>query len=270
MNRNRLLIGLAVAIVIGLLASRYVYKQVQAATARPGAATTQVVVAGTRLPLGSRLRSEDLKLASWPAGQQLPGSYSRIEDCVNRAVISSVVENEPILESKLAPKESGAGLSAVIPEGMRAVSVRVDDVVAVAGFTMPGTMVDVQVTATPPGGNASVTNTILEDVRVMAAGQQVEQDKEGKPKTISVVTLLVNPQEANKLTMASTEGRIHLALRNTVDTKEAKPAPVYMSSLLGAPAPKPAVKSVPVRHVDPPISVEVIRGDKRAETTFKQ
>jgi pilus assembly protein CpaB len=227
-----------------------------------------MVVATSRLALGTRLQARDLKLIAWPEGQRLPGSFSRIEDCVNRAVISSVVENEPILDAELAPKESGAGLSAVIPEGMRAVSIRVDDVVAVAGFTMPGTMVDVQLTATPPGGNAGVTNTILENVRVMTAGQQVEQDKDGKPKTVTVVTLLVTPEQANKLTMASTDGRIHLALRNTIDTKEVKPAPVHMASLLGAPVSAPA--NHVVHHVDSaPFVVEVLRGDKRANATFK-
>jgi len=251
-----MLIGLVAAIVIGLGVSRYVYKRVQQqAAAPPAPATTQMVVAKSHLSLGTRLQPQDLKLVAWPDGQRLPGSFARIEDCVNRAVVSSVVENEPILEGKLAPKESGAGLSAVIPEGMRAVSVRVDDVVAVAGFTMPGTTVDVQLTATPPGGNS-----------VMTAGQQVEQDKDGKPKTVTVVTLLVSPEQANKLTMASTDGRIHLALRNTIDTKEVKPAPVHMASLLGAPV-RTAPKVI-AQHADSPFVVEVFRGDKRANATF--
>jgi pilus assembly protein CpaB len=262
-----MLIGLVAAIVIGLGVSRYVYKRVQQqAAAPPAPATTQMVVAKSHLSLGTRLQPQDLKLVAWPDGQRLPGSFARIEDCVNRAVVSSVVENEPILEGKLAPKESGAGLSAVIPEGMRAVSVRVDDVVAVAGFTMPGTTVDVQLTATPPGGNSGITNTILENVRVMTAGQQVEQDKDGKPKTVTVVTLLVSPEQANKLTMASTDGRIHLALRNTIDTKEVKPAPVHMASLLGAPV-RTAPKVI-AQHADSPFVVEVFRGDKRANATF--
>jgi pilus assembly protein CpaB len=210
-----------------------------------------------------------LRAIDWPSATRLSGSFARIEDCAGRAVIAPQVENQPILEENLAPKEAGAGLPAAIPEGMRAVSVRVDDVVAVAGFTMPGTMVDIQVTATPPGSNTSVTNTILEFVRVMTAGQQVEQDKEGKPKTVNVVTLLVTPEQANKLTMASTDGRIHLALRNTIDTKEVKPPAVYMASLLGSPRTQAAAKHA-VARTDPKIVIEVIRGDKKEATTFTQ
>ena len=279
MNRNHMLIGGAVAIVIGLVTARYVYKRMQEAIAtRPVVTTTQIVVAAEPLALGTRLQAGNLRLIAWPAGTDLPGSFSRIEDCVDRALITSVIENEPILGGKLAPKEGGAGLSAVIPEGMRAVSVRVDDVVGVAGFVLPETMVDVQVTASAQGGEggaSSVTNTILEDVRVLASGQKVEQDKEGKPQTVSVVTLLVTPEQANKLTMASTDGRIHLVLRNTIDTKTVNPPPVYMSGLLGErpPEAKPA-RVAPKRAAPPapppPLTVEVIRGEKKDTATFPQ
>ena len=270
-----MLVGLAIAVVVGLLTARYVYKRMrQASASQPAMVVSHVVAAAMPLPLGSRLRAQDLRLIDWPAQTALPGSFSRIADCVDRALITAVVENEPILAAKLAPKEAGAGLPAVIPEGMRAVSVRVDDVVAVAGFVTPGTMVDVQVTAEVPGAaaGAGVTNTILQDVRVLAAGQKVEQDKEGKPQTVSVVTLLVNPEQANKLTMASTDGRIHLALRNTIDTKLVEPPLVYMASLLGA-RPQPAPKAKPKVKVappppPPPLVVEVIRGDKRETASF--
>jgi pilus assembly protein CpaB len=270
-----MLIGTVVALLIGLVSATYVYRRMQQAGAvRPVTETSQVVVAAGSLPLGTRLRAQDLRLISWAAAQPMQGSFSRIEDCVDRALITSVVENEPLLEGKLAPKGSGAGLSAVIPEGMRAISVRVDDVVAVAGFVLPGTMVDVQLTA--EAGAASVTNTILEDVRVLAANQKVEQDKEGKPQAVSVVTLLVTPEQANKLTMASNNGRIHLALRNTVDSKLAEPPPVYMSSLLGT-HPQPASekrpkanKVAPPPSAPPPLVIEVIRGEKKDTATFPQ
>jgi len=175
MNRNRMLIGAVVAIAVGLLASRYVYKRVQmAGTAKP-MQTTQMVVAAEKLGLGARLQPHQLRLISWPQDDPLPGSFARVEDCANRALLTPVIENEPILENKLASKEAGAGLSAVIPEGMRALSVRVDDVVGVAGFVIPGTMVDVLVTGDAGGGGSggdSVTRTFLEDVRVLAAGQK--------------------------------------------------------------------------------------------------
>jgi pilus assembly protein CpaB len=155
---------------------------------------------------------------------------------------------------------------------MRAVSVRVDDVVAVAGFAMPGTMVDVLVTGELQVGtnSNSITRAILEDVRVLAAGQQVQQDKDGKPQTVAVVTLLVSPDQANTLTMASTEGKIHLSLRNTVDAKLANPKPVYRSSLFTGPSPE----VVAVHRVaagpkkTPDYVVEVIRADKRETQNF--
>jgi pilus assembly protein CpaB len=267
---------LVIALVVGLVTASFVYKRLQQASVeQPVIAVSHIVVAAAPLPLGSRLRAEDLRLITWPAATALAGSFSRVEDCVDRSLTTTVVENEPILAGKLAPKEAGAGLPAMIPEGLRAISVRVDDVVAVAGFVTPGTMVDVQVTAEAgggAGGAGGVTNTILQDVRVLAAGQKVEQDKEGKPQTVSVVTLLVTPEQANKLTMASTDGRIHLALRNTIDTKLVESPPVYMTSLLGArpqPAPKASPKvRAPAPPPPPPLVIEVIRGDKRDTATF--
>jgi pilus assembly protein CpaB len=275
MNWNRMLIGLGTAIAVGLLASIFVYRQVKNAMAVKPVATNQVVVAATRLPLGTLLQPQNLRVASWPAGGVLPGMCTQIEDCANRALITSVVENEPILEGKLAPKEAGAGLSATIPEGMRAVSVQVNEVIGVAGFVLPGTMVDVLVTGSVGrrGGGTSITRTILEDIRVLAAGQKIEQDKEGKPQTVPVVTLLVTPQEANELTMASTEGKIQLALRNTLDAKKVDPRPVYQASLFGGAPPAPRSPGPVIRRTRPapetsPYAVEVIRGGKREMNTF--
>src|SRR5690242_12295370 len=139
MNRNRILMGLMLAIVIGLVTSRFVYNQFQKIAVAKPMATTHVVVASEPMPLGSRLKEDGLKLIDWPTRDPLPGSFTRIEDCVGRALITAVVPNEPIMQKKLAPREAGAGLPAVIPEGMRALSVRVDDVVGVAGFVVPET-----------------------------------------------------------------------------------------------------------------------------------
>ena len=174
--------------------------------------------------------------------------FSDITEVANRAVITNMAENEPILAANLASSESGAGLSATIPEGMRALSVSVNDVVGVAGFVTPGTMVDVLVTGNTvnQGGGSSVTRTILENIKVLAAGQKMEQDREGKPETVPVITLLVTPEDAAKLTMASTEGKIQLALRNTVDTKSTSPAPVLQSTLFSGGAPAAAPAAAPI------------------------
>jgi len=268
MNRFRMLIAAAVAVVVGLVASNYVYNRMKTATAvRPVAMGTVVVAAGA-IPLGSRLDAIHLREVPWPAGEEIPGMFAKAEECVGRALVTSVVENEPILEGKLAPKEAGFGLPATIPEGMRAVSVAVNDVVAVAGFVLPGTMVDVLVTGSVEGrsgGNQSITRTILENVRVLAAGQKVEQDKEGKPQTVPVITLLVTPDEANKLTMASTEGRIQLALRNTIDTKKVNPPTVQRASVFSSPQPARRAGPQPKSLT---FVVEVIRGTKKESITF--
>jgi pilus assembly protein CpaB len=281
MNWQRLGSGLAISLVIGLLAGWFVFTQFKKLAMAKTMPTIQVVVSSKPLPLGTRLTAEDVKLVTWPASQPVEGMFTRVQDCVNRAVITSMVENEPLLEGKLAPRDGGAGLSTTIPDGMRAVSVSVNDVIGVAGFVVPGTMVDVLVTGSSGGGQGSIiTRTFLENVRVLAAGQKIEQDREGKPQTVPVITLLVSPQEATSLTMASTQGRIQLALRNTLDSKKVEPPPVLQAVLFGgAPVPPPVMAaaprkmgSAPVVHVAPPppesFNVEVIRGDKKEVSKF--
>ena len=272
MNRNRLIIGLAAAIVIGLFLSFYVHQQLKnAALVRP-AVTQQIVIAAEPLQVGARLDSSKLRLISWPSGEAMQGTFTRIEDCTNRALITPVAENEPILEAKLAPIGAGAGLAATIPEGMRALSVAVNEVVGVAGFVNPGTKVDVLVTGqVAGGGNDNVTRTILENVTVLAAGQKIERDRDGKPQTVPVITLLVSPDDADKLAMASTQGKIQLALRNTVDTKVVNPPPVSQAALFSSGAPAAPTHRVS-RKAPPPASpyvVEVITGSKKESKAFE-
>ena len=275
MNTNRLLIGLVVAIVIALLFSTFVYREFKHLTTVKPTVTQNLVVAAAPLQIGARLDAYNLRVIPWPADQPVAGMFTRIEDCANRAVITNLAENEPVLESKLAPKESGAGLPAAIPEGMRAISVAVNEVVGVAGFVIPGTMVDVLVTGQAPGqSNNKITRTILENVRVLAAGQKIEQDREGKPQTVPVITLLVTPDQATTLTMGSTEGKIQLALRNTIDTKKNDPLPVMQAVLFAPPGgiKPPVVENGKKRVLPPPppqsYTVEVITGNKRENKSF--
>jgi pilus assembly protein CpaB len=281
MNTNRLLIGLVIALVVAFLLSSFVYKQFQkVSTSKPAAETQPLVVAAVPLALGTRLDSTNTKIIQWPANQPVVGMFSRTEECANRAVITPLAANEPVLEAKLAPKESGAGLSATIPEGMRGVSVAVNEVVGVAGFVIPGTMVDVLVTGRALGGSGvagsgDVTRTILENIRVLAAGQKVEQDREGKPQTVAVITLLVTPDDASKLTMAATDGKIQLALRNTVDTKKNDPPAIIQAALFSPQGavvnperPKATGKRPAVPPTPPPYVIEVITGNKRENKSF--
>jgi pilus assembly protein CpaB len=272
MNRNRLIIGLAAAILIGLFLSSYVYKQLKNATVVRPAPTQQIVVAAVPLQVGARLDSSNLRMISWPAGEDIAGMKTSIAECVGRAVITPVAENEPILEAKLAPMGAGAGLPATIPQGMRALSVAVNDVVGVAGFVIPGTVVDVLVTGQRAGGSDNITKTILENVPVLAAGQKIEQDREGKPQTVPVITLLVTPEDAAKLTMASTEGKIQLSLRNTIDNKAVNPPTILQAVLFsgpGAPPSRPGGRRVAPKGPPPPYVVEVITGTKKETKSFE-
>jgi pilus assembly protein CpaB len=277
MNTNRLLIGLVIALVIAFLLSSFVYKQFQKASIVKPTTTQSLVVAAVPLPLGTRLDASNTKLIQWPANEHVAGMFTRVEDVTNRAIITPLAENEPILEAKLSPKESGVGLPSTIPEGMRALSIAVNEVVGVAGFVIPGTTVDVLVTGRSVGsrgGGDNITRTILENVRVLASGQKIQPDREGKPQTVAVITLLVSPDDATKLTMASTQGKIQLALRNTIDTKKNDPKAVMEASLF---SPEGAItKPTPVvgkrKSTAPaaplPYVIEVITGNKRENKSF--
>jgi pilus assembly protein CpaB len=237
------------------------------------APTRKVVVANANLSLGRELRRDDLATLDWPAGAVPEGAYEDPVALVERGLIVSVVKNEVILPAKLASKEAGSGLPPIIQPGKRALSVRVNEVIGVAGYVLPGTHVDVIATANPTSRSEDITTkVVLSNVEVLAAGTRLEQDTpDGKPMQVTVVTLLVTPQESERLTLASTEGKIQLALRNPLDTEspitsgikpgmllsnvQARPAVVARKPVPGQPAPVPP----------PPPSIEVIRGDKRIQ-----
>ena len=279
MTRIRIFIVLFLALGLGgtfaLATYRYIQNRPVKEVSLP---TTPVVIAGANLGLGAELRREDLRVIAWPADAVPAGSFKDPQELVGRGLIQSITENEAVLPGKLAPVGSGAGLPPVIPEGKRAVSVRVNDVIGVAGYVLPGTHVDVLATVSPTNQNTDMTSkVVLTNVLVLASGTKIEQDVEqNKPISVSVVTLLVDPVEAERLTLASTEGKIQLALRNPLDTT-APPTPgVQPSVLLGyqravrataAGAPRVAAAAAPAPA---PPTVEVIRGDKRVQETLRQ
>jgi len=244
--------------------------------------TQSIVVAAADLQLGKELKPEDVRMIQFPEGSVPMGTFTSADDIMGRGVISPIVQNEPILSAKLASKEAGFGLPPIIPPGMRAVSVRVNDVVGVAGYVLPGTRVDVVATVNPTQNQIDVTSkVVLANVQVLTSGTKIEQDGDkGKPMEVSVVTLLVDPSEAERLTLASTEGKIQLALRNPLDKTAPVTSGVRPAALLayGA-APKPVsaprprvVAAVPVAApvIPPAPTVEMIRGDKRAQEVVRQ
>lgn len=282
MNRNtRTMIVLAVAVLMAGIASFGVYMAVRSMPVREvEIARTQAVVAARPLQVGMMVTKDDVKVVPWPAANPVPGSFTEIERVVNRGVIGSLSENEPLTETKLAAVGSGAGLPPTITEGMRAVSIKVNEVIGVAGFVIPGTRVDVLVTVRGTEDRESQSRVVLSNVQVLTAGTRYDQERataEGKPIPTSVVTLLLTPEDAEKLTLASEEGRIMLTLRNPLDTAATETEGAKFSVLLGKPSAPPVKQQVAGRTVARPApkpvpppppkiyTVETIRAAKRTE-----
>ena len=258
---------------------RYIQQTPAVATSMP---TKPVIVAAANLDIGAEVRPEHVKIVEWPASALPETAFGDASQIVGRGVIHPIVQNEPILAAKLAAKDAGVGLPPVIPDGMRALSVRVNDVIGVAGYVLPGTRVDVVATVNPTQQATDVTSkVVLTNVQVLAAGTKIEQDADGgKPIAVSVVTLLVDPAEAERLTLASTEGKIQLALRNPFDKTAPTTSGIRPAALVGSAVPRPVARprvaaSVPapaaVAAAPAPLpAVEIIRGDKRAQEVVRQ
>ena len=280
MNRVRIFTVFLIALVAGggLAYGTYDYLQ-NVPVKTVSVPTKRVVVANNDLSLGSELGRDDLKALDWPAASVPEGAFEDPAALVGRGLIVSVVRNEPILPGKLAAKEAGAGLPPIIPAGKRAVSVRVNEVIGVAGYVLPGTRVDIVATQNPTNKTEDMmSKVVLSNVEVLTAGTRLEQEgKDGKPMQVTVVTLLVTPEESERLTLASTEGKIHLALRNPMDGESPVTPGVKPGVLMGtaqqrmpvAPRRASAPTSAPPAPVlaPPAPTVEIIRGDKRQTVT---
>jgi len=235
--------------------------------------TTRVVSAATDIKLGTVLASTDLSTVSF-TGTVPKGAILNPASVIGRGVISDIYQGEPILESRLAAPGSGGGLAATIPDGMRACAVRVDEIIGVAGFVTPGMRVDVLVSGNPPnapgGREDTLTTTILQNIQVLSAGTDIQKDAEGKPQQVQVVTLLVTPDQAQTLSLASSQLKIQLVLRNPLDTKVAPVASTPLDTLFGkavAPPHKAVVKAAP-KPVVHPYSMTVINGSKTTQESF--
>lgn len=257
MNRStRTLVVVLVAVGVAAVASFGVYRAIQNMPVREVEVRSLYhVVAARELAMGDLITKDDVKLVAWPQSSPVTGGFTQIEQVVNRGLIDGVVAGEPLTEGKLAPLEAGGGLPPTITEGMRALSVKVNEVIGVAGYVVPGTRVDVMVTlANKVGMNQSITRVVVSDIEVLTAGTRMDAAKarDGQPIPASVVTLLVTPDDAEKIALAANEGSIMLTLRNPMDRAPTKTEGATTSALLGAPAPPPTVKSSPTgRRVVP-------------------
>jgi pilus assembly protein CpaB len=289
-RRTRTIAVVSIAVISATVASAGVYRAVKRIPVREVEVAHQFVVLSARpLPLGARLAASDLKRVGWPSSSPLPGAYSRIEDLVGRGLITAVAENEPITDSKVAPREAGAGLSPAIPPGMRAISVKVNEVIGVAGFAVPGARVDVLATVRRPSD--ALTRVLVANVPVLTAGTRYEQEQgrdAKQPIPSTVVTLVVTPEQAEKIALAAAEGQITLMLRNPIDVEEPATPGAQLARLVGGldPPPPPPVRVATVeprrtvpRETPPPVPalavpppppvymVEAIRAGKRTQET---
>jgi pilus assembly protein CpaB len=245
MRNKRLLFVLASAVAFGLVAAVSVSRYLSDAQANTRT-MNKVVVAKVEIPLGTKIEAEQLSTVEFPSNAMPDGTFESADKIVGRVSVVNVAAREPVTDFKLAPEGSAGGLSAVIPEGYRAMTVKVDDVIGVAGFLQPGTMVDV-LTVIEPTSNSSgnpVSKIVLQNVKVLASGQNLDKPKDQRePETVKAVTLQVTPEQAEKLALASSEGKLRLMLRNQVDQGDEQTKGVDKKSLLtgehAAPAPEP-------------------------------
>jgi pilus assembly protein CpaB len=293
---NKRFVGvLTFAFIVAAGASLVLYRVLinRPTTTKAAPALAQIVLASKDLEVGRVIKEEDVKVAEWPGAVPV-GATTQVKDIIGRGVITSIYAKEPIIDSRLAPKGAGGGMAAMIPPGMRAVAVRVNEVVGVAGFVVPGTHVDILISGNTPGGSNSLgtlTQTLLQNIEVLSAGQDFKKDAEGKPIMVQVVNMLVTPAQAEQLSLASSQTSIQLVLRNPLDHEIAKTpgtalqhlfngskAPVQPTEVASRPrvqqraaaAPPPVVRFVvpPAPPKEAPFVMEIISGPNKREQKF--
>lgn len=281
-----------VAAGASLVLYRVLINRPQNAKAAP--TMVQVALATRNLEVGTLLKEDDVKLSEWPGTVPI-GATAEVKDVLGRGVTTAIYAKEPIIESRLAPKGAGGGLAAMIPTGMRAVAVRVNEVVGVAGFVVPGMHVDILISGNTPGGDGNLgtlTKTLLQNIEVLSAGQDFKKDNEGKPIMVQVVNLLVTPEQAEQLSLASSQTAIQLILRNPLDHELSKTSGTALRHLFtggrpqmgdrpinDAPRPRPVQRPAPPREAvvappppvkEPPFTMEIISGSAKTEKKFTQ
>ena len=288
---NKRFVGvLTFAFLVAAGASLVLYRVLinRPATTNAGPALAQVALATKDLEVGTVLKEDDVKVADWP-GSIPVGATNQIKDIIGRGVITAIFAKEPIIASRLAPKGAGGGMASMIPPGMRAVAVRVNEVVGVAGFVVPGMHVDILISGNSPGGNGNLgtlTQTLLQNIEVLSAGQDFKKDAEGKPIMVQVVNMLVTPTQAEQLSLAASQTSIQLVLRNPLDHEIAKtPGTALLQLFNGGRAQRPpdlsprpqrvASAAIPVRVAAPPAPpkevpfvMEILSGPTKREQKF--
>jgi pilus assembly protein CpaB len=301
MRNKRFFIVLTGALLFGVLAAVSVSRYLSSAQAF-SKDLKRVVVAKVAIPLGTKIVNEQLMVVQFSKESAPDGAFESPEKLVGRVAVTNVAVREPILESRLAPEGTSGGLSAIIPEGYRAMTVKVDDVVGISGFIMPGTLVDVVVVIDPQdkvvGQAGPISKIVLQNIKVLANGQNIDKpENQRDANSVKAVTLLVTPEQAEKLALASSEGKLQLVMRNSIDQGDEETNGIDKRALLNGdravPAPdpgslkseQPKIEAKPVRRVRtqaeakpaassspapqaPRASVEMIEGAKKRSVDF--
>lgn len=245
---RRFLTVLGVSLLFALVISSVFYQMTSRLNPRKAEATElkDVVLAAKPMSIGVNVKATDIRIAKVPVAAFPKGAFSRTEAVIDRPVTSNIIMDEPILEGRLAARGSGLGIAPMIPVGMRAVAVRVNDVAGVSGFVLPGMRVDVLVTGRPPEANGNMTTTCLQNILVLSAGTTIQADSRGQAIPAPTVTLQVSPDQAETLTLASSEGHIQLVLRNGSDQGIEKTSGRELTELYGLrPKPAPPQRDIP-------------------------
>jgi pilus assembly protein CpaB len=297
MRNKRFFIVLTGALLFGLLAAVSVTRYLSSAQAY-SKNLSRVAVAKVAIPLGTKIIAEQLMVVQFPPESTPDGAFDSVEKLAGRVAVMNIAPREPVTEARLAPEGTAGGLSAVIPEGYRAMTVKVDDVVGISGFVMPGTLVDVVVVIDPAekaGMQDPISKIVLQNIKVLANGQNIDKPADQREaNSVKAVTLLVTPEQAEKLALASSEGKLQLVMRNSIDQGDEQTSGINKRALLGGeralpvpdpgslkseqPAlpktsrpvrtePKPAAAPAPA---PPRASVEMIEGAKKRNVDFPQ
>lgn len=275
---TRIVTALAISAGLALVITGVFYQIALRDTGAKEVPMSEVVTAAKDLEVGSEIQAGDLRVEPWPAGKLPEGAHQDIELVIGRVPVSRILAQEPVLDRRLAAPGAGVGLATKVPDGMRAMSIRVDDVNGVAGFVVPEARVDVLITGDPQSDptRGRMTKTILGNVRVLSAGEHLAPDSTGRPQRVPVVTLLLTPEQSEMVTLAQTQGRIQLVLRNGKDEEVADTTGVREQDLFGAapktinvskPAPRPVVAAAP--PPPPPVQIEVLRGKELSTQSFE-
>src|SRR5713226_5266046 len=271
-NTRRILLALGMAAIMAGLLTLLVFKRLRAGIGQ--SQITKIVAASNPLPAGVALAAKDVALIDWPSDVPLTGSFTKVDDVLGHPLLHGLGAKEPVLQRDLALEGSGIGLSTKIPPGMRATAIRSNEIVGVAGFLFPGSHVDVLCTINMPNNGGTITQTVLQDVEVLTAGQTIEPDPQGKPQQVDVVTLLLTPEDSQKLQLASTQGTIQFVLRNGTDKKNVDLHPTRNDQWVAATKPPDPPKKTGKRIVASPSKpiyvLEIIQGTQHTVHKFDE